>query len=296
MHCTVAQDHAAQALRHLIRVISPQLALPLLGGVQLDATDHVLRLTATDLTHHVVAEIPATVDEPGLVVVPAVLLHDLVQRVPTATVTLATVPASGRVMVRAGRHQTQLNPLGPEPLPDFPALTDSRATVTLPAGTLPSLSRQLLFACSRNEYRPILQGVQWTGHGDQVQCVSTDGSRLSQVTWPLPADAVCDQTVVIPAKTLQEAVRLNTREPVTLTITDALVQCAAPGIIFTSRLLSSRERQDDRSEDPTGAFGDAFRMRKTPQPNRRRDRSWIAQAHGSPVIVFETLSRTSHPR
>ncbi|AEJ38744.1 hypothetical protein TPY_0545 [Sulfobacillus acidophilus TPY] len=89
MRCTVAQDQAAHALRHLIRVLAAQNPVPLLAGVQLDATGDGLRLTATDLTHHVVVEIPGTVDEPGTIVVPGTLLHDLVHRLATATFSVA---------------------------------------------------------------------------------------------------------------------------------------------------------------------------------------------------------------
>jgi len=240
MRCTIAQDQAAQALRHLIRVMAPQNSVPLLTGIQLDATDDRLRLTATDLTHQVVVEIPGTVEEPGTMVIPGALLHDLVHRLPTATFTLTTDSDTGRALIRYGRHQAILHGFGDARLPDFPALMAPVATLAFPVGTLPVLSGQLLFACAKDPHRPILQGVQLTQAGDQLRAVSTDGARLSHTTWPLPAEAAFDTAVVVPAKTLQEAARLNVHQPVTLTVGHDLVQCQAPGLTFTSRVLAGQ--------------------------------------------------------
>lgn len=246
MQCTV--DHAAAdaALHHLIRIIPGKPDLALLAGIQLDAADNVLRLTTTDLTHHLTATLPGTVDEPGTTVLPADLLHDLIHRLPDARVSIAIEPDTQRVVVRAGRHRAVLHALGAATLPEFPPFTDAPPPVSLPLGTLPALSRQLLFACATDESRPILHGVLCHADQEHLRFIATDGVRLSEVRLPRP-DGFPNTTCVLPAKALHEAARLNAHDPVTLAFSDALVQCAAPGIVLTSRKL-------------TGTYPDAARI------------------------------------
>jgi DNA polymerase III sliding clamp (beta) subunit (PCNA family) len=91
MQLTVDQAAADAALHRLIRIIPGKPDLALLPGIQLDAADNVLRLTTTDLTHHLTATLPGAVDEPGTTVLPADLLHDLIHRLQDACVSLTHI-------------------------------------------------------------------------------------------------------------------------------------------------------------------------------------------------------------
>ncbi len=58
MKFSATQDETASALQQVIRIIQPQNVMAIASGVQLEAQDGQLRLSATDLSHHSLATIP----------------------------------------------------------------------------------------------------------------------------------------------------------------------------------------------------------------------------------------------
>ncbi|OLZ08982.1 DNA polymerase III subunit beta [Sulfobacillus thermosulfidooxidans] len=246
MRFSAAQDQTASALQQVIRVIQPQNTMAILTGVQLQADRGVLRLSATDLSSHIVAEIPCDVSEPGYVVLPASTLSDLIHRLPTATFELSTEESSGRATIRYGRNKAVINGFGREMLPNFPAMNTDKQTIELPAGTLATLSRQLLFACSKDDTRPILKGVYIKLANGRLVMVATDGSRLSHTWLPVPDYRGIEESVVISPKVLAEGARINANQAVTLTMGQGLIELSAPGMTFTSRLLDGQYPDYDR--------------------------------------------------
>ncbi|PSR33108.1 MAG: hypothetical protein C7B44_14880, partial [Sulfobacillus thermosulfidooxidans] len=178
MRLNATQTDMASALQHALHIITPQNTLPILSGVQLDAQDQTLRLTATDLTHHLTATIPCEVSEPGTIVLPAMPLAHLIQRLPTATFTLTTDAATGQATIRYGRNKAVLNGFGSETLPQFPTMPSDALTVSLPAGTLPTLQRQLVFACAQDETRPVLKGVNAHDSAPQIWTFAISFTRI----------------------------------------------------------------------------------------------------------------------
>ncbi|PSR24354.1 MAG: DNA polymerase III subunit beta, partial [Sulfobacillus thermosulfidooxidans] len=207
---------------------------------QLDAQDQTLRLTATDLSHHLTATIPCEVSEPGTIVLPAGPLAHLIHRLPTATFTLTTDAATGQATIRYGRNKAVLNGFGSDTLPQFPAMPSDALTVSLPAGTLSTLHRQLVFACAHDETRPVLQGVSAQITAGRFLLAATDGSRLSYTELPVPDYAGADQSFIIPPKVLIEGARLNTTQAITLTLDSGLIRVATPGLMLTSRLVDGQ--------------------------------------------------------
>lgn len=247
MRFSAAQDQTASALQHVIRVIQPQNTMAIVTGVQLEAEEGVLRLSATDLSNHIVAEIPCEVTEPGYVVLPATTFSDLIHRLPTATFELSTEEATGRAIIRYGRNKAAINGFGREMLPEFPGIdTVVMKAIELPAGTLGSLSRQLLFACSKDDARPILKGVYLKLANGRLVMVTTDGSRLSHSWLPIPDYRGPEQSVVISPKILTEGARLNTSQLLSLTVGEGLIELSTPGITFTGRLLDGQYPDYDR--------------------------------------------------
>ncbi len=240
MQFSAMQDHTAQVLQQVIRVIKPQNTMAVLTGIELHADHDRLTLSATDLSSHIVADIPCDVQEPGSVVLPASTLTALIQRLPTATFALATEEPSGRATLRYGRNKAVIHGFGRETLPLFPPVDTTQDPITLAPGTIATLSRQLLFACAKDSARPILQGMAVTlGHGRLVM-IATDGSRLSHSWVAVPDYRGPVTQMVVPSKVLSEGARLNASEPVTLTLGSGLIQLAVPGVVLTARLLDGQ--------------------------------------------------------
>ncbi len=63
----------------LSRGVSTRMALPVLSGILLQATEDRLDLFSTDMEISIKASMPVGIDEPGEVVVPARLFSDVVR-------------------------------------------------------------------------------------------------------------------------------------------------------------------------------------------------------------------------
>ena len=247
MLCHASSSDLAAALNTVTRIIPPQNPLAITTGVQCEATGNQLRVSATDLVHHLTVTIPATVDEPGIVVLPAATFHALMRRLPSPVCTLATQAVPSPVTVRYGRNRATLQSFGPDTLPEFPTVPLDTATVTFPPDTLPRLTRALLFACATDETRPILKGISIVRQDDQLIAVATDGSRLSLVTLAFPdALTAAPFSAVFAVKTLNEAARLNSTDPLNLRWTADLVEWTTPTATLRARLLDGSYPDYDR--------------------------------------------------
>ena len=247
MHCQTSPTDMAIALNTVTRIIPPQNTLTITTGIQCEATGDQLRFSATDLAHHITVTIPATVDEPGIVVLPAATFHALIRRLPTAVCTFTTSADYHTVTLRYGRNRAALQSFGTETLPDFPVLPPDTAALTLPPDTLPRLTRALLFACATDESRPILKGVSIIRQDDRLIAVATDGSRLSHVILALSRDmTTAPFSAVFALKTLNEAARLNTENPLTLQWDANLVAFTTATISLRAQLLAGSYPDYDR--------------------------------------------------
>ena len=247
MKFSASQDQTASALQQVVRVIQPQNTMAIATGIQLEADNSRLQLSATDLSNHILAEIPCEVSEPGYIVLPASTLNDLIHRLPTATFELSTNSHTGRASIRYGRNTAVINGFGQDMLPEFPQIPqEHNQAITLAPGTLASLSRELLFACSKDDSRPVLKGVYMKITTGKLVLVATDGSRLSHSWLPIPDYLDVEQSIVISPKLLSEGSRLNVTESLTLKFGSGLIELSAPRLTFTGRLLDGQYPDYDR--------------------------------------------------
>ena len=97
--------------------------IPILANVLIEAEGAKVSFRATDLDIEVVDRAPAMVERPGATTVSAVMLHEIVRKLPDgALVSLTEDGASGRLTVTAGRSTFNLATL---PKEDFPVMATS---------------------------------------------------------------------------------------------------------------------------------------------------------------------------
>lgn len=240
MHIYATQDQLAKAVSTVSRVIQPQNNMAVLAGIQLDARDNHLTLSATDLVTLLQVDIPVEVTTAGSMVLPATLFTELVQRIPTATLELDVEPTSGKTIVKYGKNRATLHSFGNERLPAFQNMEGPLDTVTIGAGVFQRLARELLFSCAKDETRPILRGVSLTLDAGRLVLATTDGTRLSHTWIAVPEYRGETRECVVPAKLIAEAARVTATEDADLTIGSNLIQVKTPHTITVSRLLDGQ--------------------------------------------------------
>jgi DNA polymerase-3 subunit beta len=235
-----AAELSAQ-LQTVSRVASTRSAVQALAGVKLTApAEGPAELLATDTEIGLRMPLDAQVASPGEVVLPARLLLDVVRALPAAQVTLEL--SGTDVELACGAANFHLRTLRGE---DFPTLPEPSADsrVELPAEALTHTVTRVARSASRDETRPVLTGVLMSAAGQELRMVATDSYRLSVKRTPLepPLDGSLEANV--PARALQELVRIAQQTPVesvTVSVGQNQVVFELGDVVLSSRLIDGQ--------------------------------------------------------
>jgi len=266
-------------------VVERRNTIPILANVLIEAQDSDVRFRATDLDIEVVDRADAQVERAGATTVSAVLLHEIVRKLPDGSlVTLTDDGAKGRLTVEAGRSNFSLATL---PKEDFPVMATSEysSNFSAPAVVLRRLFDKSKFAISTEETRYYLNGVYMhisdSDGGKVLRCVATDGHRLARIDAELPSGAAEMPGVIVPRKTVGELRKLldDDEAKIAVSVSETKIRFATPDITLTSKVID-------------GTFPDYTRV--IPQGNTRKlevDAAEFAKAVDRVATVSSERSR-----
>ena len=285
MKMSIERGTLLKALSQAQSVVERRNTIPILANVLIEADARQVSFRATDLDIEVVDRAPAMVERPGATTVSAVMLHEIIRKLPDgALVNLTEDSATGRLTIAAGRSTFSLATL---PREDFPVMATSEyaCNFSAPAPVLRRLFDKAKFAISTEETRYYLNGVYMhvaTGDsGPVLRCVATDGHRLARIDAPLPEGAASMAGVIVPRKTVGELRKLLDDDEATIavSVSETKVRFATPAVTLTSKVID-------------GTFPDYTRV--IPTGNTRRlevDASEFAKAVDRVATVSSERSR-----
>ncbi|MFC3085967.1 DNA polymerase III subunit beta [Tabrizicola soli] len=285
MKLSIERVTLLKALAQAQSVVERRNTIPILANVLIEAEGNQVSFRATDLDIEVVDRAPAMVERAGATTVSAVMLHEIVRKLPDgALVSLSEDAAAGRLTITAGRSTFSLATL---PKEDFPVMATSEysSNFSAKAPELRRLFDKAKFAISTEETRYYLNGVYMhvaQGEGGKVlRCVATDGHRLARIDAPLPEGADGMPGVIVPRKTVGELRKLLDDDEATIavSVSETKVRFATPVITLTSKVID-------------GTFPDYTRV--IPTGNTRRlevDASEFAKAVDRVATVSSERSR-----
>lgn len=183
MFVEIPQERLSEALQHVLKAVSPGSPIPVLTGIQLTAQADELILTASrsSMTVQYTCSAPSdglAVVRPGRVVVPGQHVCHIVRKLPPGPVVIET-NEDWITVIRSGSVVCRLCGMDPELFPRIPAIADPVASISLQGELLQSLVRQVGFAVSTSETRPVLTGVLVQFSGYAIRFTASDGIRLA---------------------------------------------------------------------------------------------------------------------
>ena len=243
MKLSIERATLLKALAQAQSVVERRNTIPILANVLIEAEGAQVSLRATDLDIEVVDRAPAMVERAGATTVSAVMLHEIVRKLPDgALVSLSEDSAAGRLTITAGRSTFSLATL---PKEDFPVMATSEysSNFAAKAPVLRRLFDKAKFAISTEETRYYLNGVYMhvsQGDGGKVlRCVATDGHRLARIDADLPDGADGMPGVIVPRKTVGELRKLLEDDDamIAVSVSETKVRFATPAITLTSKVI-----------------------------------------------------------
>jgi DNA polymerase-3 subunit beta len=181
--------------------------LPITSNV-LIATEHGrVKLAATNLDIALSCWIGGQIEEEGAITVPARLLTDFVNSLPSEKIELTLSPRSRQLKVKCARNEATIGGMDADDFPPIPAVEDG-GTLEIDPKALREAITQVVFSAATDDSRPVLTGVRLAVDGDTLTFAATDGFRLAVRNLKLKKKVTEAQEVVVPARALAELNRL----------------------------------------------------------------------------------------
>ena len=236
------QENLARGLQVVSRAVSTRSSLPVLSNVLLKTEDGGLKLTATNLEIGITYWVPGKIDVDGAMTVPARLLTDLVNSLPSSERVDLELQAGDMLHIRCGRFETHVKGIDADEFPALPTAGE-RPTTRIAQGLLRTALEETTFAAASDEARPILTGVLARFEGNQLTLAAADNYRIAVKTIAV-LDPVEETSLVIPARSLNELGRIlaDVDDPVEVVLAPARNQVLfhLEGIDLISRLIDGQ--------------------------------------------------------
>ena len=225
-----------QAASKLLSIVPPKTTLPILSNILFELDKDKLSLKVTDLDVSMTATVAVEAQKSGSIAVPAKVFFEIVRELPDFGLEVSSF--ENRMEIKCGSGVYKMSGFPPDDFPKLPDIHTARQ-IKMNGAVLTRMIRKVLFAVSRDETRPALNGVFWHESEEGLNLVATDGHRLSKVVRSDLKIGGYSKDIIVPPKVLDNLVKLMGDEPgeVGVIINDSSIVFVLENEILTSRLL-----------------------------------------------------------
>jgi DNA polymerase-3 subunit beta len=203
-----------------------------------------LKFSATDLDFAVETTVPARVLISGRITLSAKKLAEIISKLPNGQEILFEIDeAVQTARIQCGTSVFDMRTL---PADEFPQIKqiDTQEFLEVDGKALVRAINQTAFAAASYDANNVLGGVYFQLSEQGLEMAATDGSRLARRIEPVGGKASLNVSAIIPAKTLQEFLKLAGSDaqdsPVKLAIQEGQISFRTVKYYVLSRLLDGQ--------------------------------------------------------
>ena len=221
MKLIVDRNELWHGIDTVLDAVPSKPALPVLANILLEADGKTLSIAATDLDLSIRTQVPAAVEKKGRITVPARTLAEITREWPEAELSIEVQDDRLKLSGRLGDADSSegaysLAGMEAEEFPSMPTALDGISLnlggADAEAGVLVDMINKTSFAVSRDDTRPVLNGVLWRIDTQGMEMVATDGSRLACYRLALDLEDQVkgeeESAVIVPPQALSQIVKL----------------------------------------------------------------------------------------
>lgn len=238
MKIVIERTALLKALGHVQNIVERRTTIPVLGNVMMVVGNDQVTFTTSDLDSEVSEQMQAQGEKSGQLTAPALMLYDIVRKLPEGAEVVMELGVDERLEISAGRACFTLPIL---PVDEFPKMTEEGFThqFNLSSSALRRLIDKTRFAISLEDTRHYLNGIFIHAHEQSLRAVATDGHRLALCEMALPQGAENFSGIIVPRKTVAEIRRLIDAydDEITLFISNAKIRFQFGSTVMTSKLI-----------------------------------------------------------
>ncbi|QYR23206.1 DNA polymerase III subunit beta [Paenibacillus sp. sptzw28] len=203
----VPQELLITGLQHTMKAVAMNNSVILLAHV------NGLTLDSSNMSMSIRYDIPVgtsvTVQQTGTIAVPSRYFNDIIRKLPAGTLVTLAEEENLILSIKAGQSVYRLCGTNPaELLPPSAPGPKANRSILIPNEALKTIVRQVAFAVSTSETRPILTGVCFRVDGNTLRLTATDGVRFASRETKVENRAGIGANIVIPGKNLSYISRI----------------------------------------------------------------------------------------
>ena len=248
MKLTCTQENFKKAIYSTERVVGKQITLPILENILLETDHGMLKISATNLEIGVFLKIGAKIEQEGAITVPAKLLSNFVNNLPSES-TVSLEVKDQTLFIESGSSKAQIKGLGSQDFPIIPEM-DGDFLFSLPAQETKEAIPKLSVCVSLDSSRPELTGFDVVLEKDVVRMAAADSFRLAEAIIELKKtggqayDLFLEKTnsVIVPLNTFLEVFRVigNDTQEINVGIEESQIFFQVDNVRIVSRLINGK--------------------------------------------------------
>lgn len=236
MKLQVTQENLNRALGTVARVANSRNTLPILSNVLIKTSNNRLSLAATNLDIAITHYIGAKVGTEGSITVPARLMQDFINSLPSGVIELEL--DESKLHITTDQYKSTVNGIVADDFPVMPAITKGLSW-TVSGSVLKKALQQVVLAASSDESRPVLTGVLIHTTDGKLYMAATDSYRLAEKSLGANKEEV---QLLVPATALHDLLRIlgDSEEEVHITHDDQQILFKVGDVELVARLLEGK--------------------------------------------------------
>jgi DNA polymerase-3 subunit beta len=243
MKFTCTQENLNQGFQIVQHATSKNLNLPILNNVLINLKENEIKLLTTNLDIGISYTVRGKIEKEGSFTVNAKLISDYVNLLPKENIDIE-LDNKEQLHVKCSGHQTKIKGLNSSDYPLIPELNKQNKAI-INVESFKEAINSVLFAVSKNENRPELNGVLFKFNNNQLILASTDSYRLAERKISIKNNNLGSINIIVPSKTLQELVRvlsilkgnLNNESEINIYISEGQILFVFDNFELVSRLI-----------------------------------------------------------
>jgi DNA polymerase-3 subunit beta len=208
MKLVCTKENLKKGLFVVSRVVGSGNPLQVLNNILVKTDQGRIKLSSTNLEIGVNTWVGGKIEEEGALTVPAKLINEYVNNLPTEKVTLESKDNS-TLSLESENYHTSIKGLSHEDFPLIPQVTED-AFAKIDGNELRSALSETIWASASNETQPEISGVFMAFEEDKLRVAATDRYRLAERTAALLEPAKGSKEVIVPARTVVELYKILT--------------------------------------------------------------------------------------
>jgi DNA polymerase III subunit beta len=205
MKLIVTKENLKKGLFAVSRVVGVGNPLQVLNNILLKTDEGRVKLSSTNLEIGVNTWVGGKVEEEGSLTVPAKLINEYINNLPTDKVTLQTHETT--LNIESDNYHTQIKGLSADDFPLIPQVADEPYAKIDGAELRDALS-ETIWATAQNETQPEISGVFMAFEEGKLRIAATDRYRLAERYAVLKEPVKEPKDAIIPFRTITELYKI----------------------------------------------------------------------------------------